>query len=1092
VERTASVVVRDIAGVPISGAGVYYSTDGVEFTKAQTTGTQLYLGGLGDKVTLQIEHSTGTAVTEVTLPDSGKVEIDIMIDGSDVLTKVRPIAAEPPYTGPTAPAVLQGFLAVGPNGSDACASATPISGSGTFNFNTVGATTDGVAHPACTFFGNGQTFSDIWYSWTADCTGTTTLSLCGGATHDSKVVVYTGTSGCPPGNADVIACNDDFCGLQSQLTFPATNGTTYKIRLGGFGATDVGSGTFTLNCSGGGGGPTCANPVGCQLPDQQGHGGGGTLAATSDRNPAANFEVADNFEVTANGSITSVCWWGVYFDFGAGVDCGPGTGDSFQITYYNDDAGGSIPGSLKAGPFSVTPTKATTGNIVLFLAEWQFEATHAAVPVSAGECVWMEISNGTTATCFWLWDTAPAGDNRSAQSTAGVYAPTDFDLAFCVDVGITVDGCGAPPPPNNDDCANAVPISGTGNFPFDNTTATNVGPNHAACLFFGFDSIDHDVWFCWTAACTGNATVQTCGLTTVDTKIAVYDGCSCPPVDADLLACNDDACGLQSSLTFSATSGNSYLIRLGTFPGALGGTGQFNISCTTPVGNDFCADAIAVGVPSSTSGTTVGATIDTVPFCGTSTGTAPGVWYSVTGTGNTMTATTCNAGTAYDTKISVYCGNCANTAGLTCVAGNDDFCGLQSSVSWCSQSGATYLILVHGFGTATGAFQLDVSSNTVACTGAVACLATGACCVGVEQTQCIVATSAACAAQGGYYNGDGTVCSGYQVASCSSAFEDISASGNALALGDDTGQVVPLGFNFTFFGNTYTTIAVCSNGYLTFGATQTDFTNDPIPNTATPNDIICPIWDDYDPSSGGQVDYQTLGLVGNRRFIAQWTAVPQFSTADQNTFQAVLYENGNRIEFRYGTFTAEGFAGDYTVGIENITGTTGLSVLGSSIHPGDCVEFSLIASPCPPPECFLVVGQNAGNDVFSEIGHTWTTQVDGIFDNFVTWLDDTPAFQIPPYGQGSGGGMPSGHRRAHGMHQVVPIQHFAVQVLMWNPMFSPSNPERFTQALEVTVWSNGSVDFVPHGVNDAMTISHEITRVNGNYYLTFPFTIQGL
>ena len=76
--------------------------------------------------------------------------------------------------------------------------------------------------------------------------------------------------------------------------------------------------------------------------------------------------------------------------------------------------------------------------------------------------------------------------------------------------------------------------------------------------------------------------------------------------------------------------------------------------------NDLCADAEMVAVPSVTPGTTIGATDDDAPLCGTSV-TAPGVWYTVMGTGNTMTASTCNDGNPdtgdadYDTKLNVYC-----------------------------------------------------------------------------------------------------------------------------------------------------------------------------------------------------------------------------------------------------------------------------------------------------------------------------------------------------------------------------------------------------------------------------------------------------
>jgi hypothetical protein len=342
------------------------------------------------------------------------------------------------------------------------------------------------------------------------------------------------------------------------------------------------------------------------------------------------------------------------------------------------------------------------------------------------------------------------------------------------------------------------------------------------------------------------------------------------------------------------------------------------------------------------------------------------------------------------------------------------------------------------------------------------------------------------------YLGDDTVCSGYQSATCSSAFEDISGTGTQLVLGDDTGQVVPLGFNFDFFGSTKTTVGVCSNGYLTFGATLTDFTNDPIPSTLTPNDMIDPLWDDFNPSAGGSVQYQTLGSSPNRRFIAQWTNVPQFANTDSNTFQAALYEGSNRIEFRYGTITAEAFAGDYSVGIENATGTEGLSVPGSSVGAGDCVEFSLIAGPCPPPECHLVVGQNQGVDSFTAFGHTWSTQVNGIVEHYPVWLDDIPEFVLPGFVP-NGRGVQTARSQVHGQQAMVPVAEYHVEVLMWNPQVFPSNPEQNSNGLSVTVWANGDVTAVNYGSRDGMTVSYEVvTQPGGVRTLRFPFTIDGL
>jgi hypothetical protein len=165
----------------------------------------------------------------------------------------------------------------------------------------------------------------------------------------------------------------------------------------------------------------------------------------------------------------------------------------------------------------------------------------------------------------------------------------DFDTSNTVDlrdVAAFLNGLGPivtePETIAADDCGGSVPLSGEGDFDFDNSEATTSGPEHTGCVFFGEDEIDHDVWACWTAPCNGTVFVQTCGLTEVDTKLAVYSGCACPPTDERLLGCNDDACSgesTQSLVTFEAVAGQSYLVRMGTFPGEPGGTGAVRITC---------------------------------------------------------------------------------------------------------------------------------------------------------------------------------------------------------------------------------------------------------------------------------------------------------------------------------------------------------------------------------------------------------------------------------------------------------------------------------------------------------------------------------
>lgn len=193
----------------------------------------------------------------------------------------------------------------------------------------------------------------------------------------------------------------------------------------------------------------------------------------------------------------------------------------------------------------------------------------------------------------------------------------------------------------------------------------------------------------------------------------------------------------------------------------------------------------------------------------------------------------------------------------------------------------------------------------------------------------------------------------YEELPCLSAFEDIAATGTSTVPGDDDGLWVPLGFTFNWLGTDYTEIAVCSNGYMTFGTDLSDFSNDPIPSTWDPNSLIAPLWDDWEPNAQGDILYETKGPAGDQRFIAQWDNVPTWFGTDSNTFQAVIFERTGAIEFRYGTFTP--FAGS-TVGLENTDGSAGLAINYDALAPGDCVQMQPTReSPCVPTDGYSLL-----------------------------------------------------------------------------------------------------------------------------------------
>ena len=124
-----------------------------------------------------------------------------------------------------------------------------------------------------------------------------------------------------------------------------------------------------------------------------------------------------------------------------------------------------------------------------------------------------------------------------------------------------------------DDCANAQPISGTGMFAFDNTSATTDGPSDCGA---SSQPVRRDVWFDWTAPSTGSFRFRTCAQTSLQTRIAAYDGTACPPTTQ--LGCAANTCTGQSHLFFNVVQGQHYLLRVGSRQVGASGSGTFELS----------------------------------------------------------------------------------------------------------------------------------------------------------------------------------------------------------------------------------------------------------------------------------------------------------------------------------------------------------------------------------------------------------------------------------------------------------------------------------------------------------------------------------
>ena len=114
--------------------------------------------------------------------------------------------------------------------------------------DTTGATTgaDPIDDSNCTGTFLGEFVQDVWYQFTPSSTGEHVISTCDTINFDSDILVYSGSCGA----LTPIACNGDGTGcggLTSSVSANLNAGETVLIRVGGWNAAAVGTGTLEIS-----------------------------------------------------------------------------------------------------------------------------------------------------------------------------------------------------------------------------------------------------------------------------------------------------------------------------------------------------------------------------------------------------------------------------------------------------------------------------------------------------------------------------------------------------------------------------------------------------------------------------------------------------------------------------------------------------------------------------------------------------------------------------------------------------------------------------------------------------------------------------
>jgi hypothetical protein len=165
--------------------------------------------------------------------------------------------------------------------------------------------------------------------------------------------------------------------------------------------------------------------------------------------------------------------------------------------------------------------------------------------------------------------------------------------------------------------------------------------------------------------------------------------------------------------------------------------------------------------------------------------------------------------------------------------------------------------------------------------------------------------------------------------------------GTSLDLNDNHTGHVNLPFTFRYYGQDYTELSICSNGWIAPGYQVTiAYYNKGIPDPSQPSTMIAALWDDLDPGNAGMPsDIYYYYDAPNHRFIVEYFMVEHHPNGSPETFEIILYDPAF-----YSTPTGDGeiviqylnamHQWDNTIGIEDQSETIGIQYyLNDVYHP---------------------------------------------------------------------------------------------------------------------------------------------------------------
>jgi len=275
--------------------------------------------------------------------------------------------------------------------------------------------------------------------------------------------------------------------------------------------------------------------------------------------------------------------------------------------------------------------------------------------------------------------------------------------------------------------------------------------------------------------------------------------------------------------------------------------------------------------------------------------------------------------------------------------------------------------------------------------------------------------------------------------------------GVQLNIDDRWSNVINLPFTFCFFGASYTSLVVSSNGVICFNTGYANSYHEwsfgtgsqvPANNAAFRPNSIYGAMHDMDPSIGGQIRYGIQGSYPCRAFVFTFENVPHYNChSKKTTQQIVLYEGTNAIEVYIQNKPVCGGwnGGNAVIGIENAAGDVGYA----------------------PP------GRNTGN--WSASNEAWRFTPAGAPAYQITWYENN--INTPPLGTGAN-------------IQVCPSNQFTTYSALLTYTNCANQSAQFWDAVQVQLTGPAQPDFTSNSpICETQTLQFNAPTVAGATYV---------